>query len=316
MKRIEIREYNNFEFMISKNSAEIIIKISLENSTIQEVSNQMNEIMGEDYLDRPGVYFLRLSEGFYIGKAKNLKQRFLQHYANKKISFITFATHKSKLERMENTMIQDLESLLLSYAHDYGLNIGGSLTNKKNENRKTTNILLRRENGLIAKEIWNKFAQLNVMDLLEEKYSSEMDEIPKVKNIKGNPNSMIKKKSTFIKTIAVNKNTQDHIVDSIDPLFTHVQYRENIAPGYNRTKIEMFNKEYSKLALFEYLYLNSGNMSIDKKLSKGTRDRGYITAVTLAYFRIETNGKTRGSLTKLNSDIAKSLIDKFVDKYY
>lgn len=326
IRKTTIREFGKFEFMFSVSSAEIIFKIDLSNTGIETISKQIVEVMKEDYMNRSGVYFLRLDDGFYIGKATNLKNRFKQHLENKSISSITFATYKNEFDLMEDEQIRDLESLLIQYAQEYGLQFDGALKNRKNESRKKRNYLDAHDNGLIAREIWGKFAQLNIDDILEEKFSHS-NEFATEKNEIISTNTVIKKVTSknslniedkkWLKEITSRANMEirrDELKN--ESIFLNVPYRGIPTSGYSKGNIEIFNKEYSKKCILMYLHGGLGNGEIDRRLTNKLRKNGYVTAVTLAYFNIETSGRARGTLSEMPKTEATNQISELVEKYH
>ena len=141
-------------------------------------------------------------------------------------------------------------------------------------------------------------------DLINEKVygkvlnKSTIDELSFLKNI-------ISKADTTIR-----RNLED------DEIFKYIPYRETPSSGYIKNNIDIFNNEYTKKCLFEYLYHGIGGPNIDNLLSKGTRTKGYITSVTLAFLNIETNRIAKGSLSNIPKEKAQKLINDFVDKYH
>ena len=332
MKKLEIWEYGKYEIISSDKSSKIIIKIDLTNSNINEVSNGLKEILKDDYLNKPGIYFIRLTKGFYIGQTDNLKRRFIEHTKDKAISNITFATYKSPLDRMSNDEIRDLESLLISYATDCGLKINDSLTNKKRESRRRLKVLEAKNNQEVAREIWNKFAQLNIDDLLNEKNSYSIDddieeETSLISETNGIPNKV---KTNISVSTTKNKNSKEdrefvnsllnkimiNDVNTNHKIFNFVPLLLTLPQGYIKIKRELFKKELSKKALKLYLFFGLGGTQVDAELTNNIRKKGWLTSITLAYLRIQTNGKARGSLKELAKEKATKLINDFVDENY
>ncbi|MCR8613409.1 MAG: DUF262 domain-containing protein [Mycoplasma sp.] len=114
----------------------------------------------------------------------------------------------------------------------------------------------------------------------------------------------------------VKKNNVDRSVDFAHEIFRYVPIRKNITPGYRNNNAEIFDKENTKKALFMYLFENINNKKVDSELTDNYKNGGWLTAVTISYFRIDTSGTAKGSLSSLSSDKAKELIDHFVEENY
>ncbi|NQZ29223.1 MAG: hypothetical protein HRT98_02450 [Mycoplasmatales bacterium] len=321
MEKFEFRSYNQLQFITSMNSNFIIIKLNNLSGNLEDIKKTVYSELKKKYLDQPGVYFLRLEDGYYIGETRELSTRLKTHIKNKDIRSITVATYKADIDRLEKEQIRDLESLLITYAEDYGLMLGGELKNKKKENRKVENILNSRENTIYAKYIWDKISYLNLKDILEDKQTIEhmqevVDESEEEAIIEGNNDHQpkIRVKHDWRNTVNMKIQTVDHE----HPIFKYIPYRKIVTKAYDKTNLEIFNKEFAFKALFRYLYENRGNGGIDIELTKGKRDRGWITAGTLAYLRIETNGEARGNLmdAPLNRTEVEKLIKDFIEKNY
>ena len=102
-----------------------------------------------------------------------------------------------------------------------------------------------------------------------------------------------------------------HVPDTFE-IFKTISYRKVATNGYIKKNIEIFNEEFSKKALYMYLYEGIGNKTIDDKLTNNIRKNGYVTAVTLAFYNIETNGDARGSLMTLTKEKANQVIEDIV----
>ncbi len=318
MEKFEFRSYNQLQFITSMNSNFIIIKLNNLSGNLEDIKKTVYSELKKKYLDQPGVCFLRLEDGYYIGETKELSTRLKTHIKNKDIRSITIATYKADIDRLEKEQIRDLESLLITYAEDYGLMLGGELKNKKKENRKVTNILNERENIIYAKYIWDKISYLNLKDILEDKQAIEHTQEITSEDIQTEENNDHKPRVRVHHVWRNTVNSKVQVVDQEHPIFKYIPYRKVITKAYNKTNIEIFNKEYAFKALFNYLYENRGNGGIDDELTKGKRNRGWITAGTLAYLRIETNGDARGRLmdAPLDRTEVEKLIKDFIEKNY
>lgn len=326
MRKIEIRNYNQFECVTSHEWGVIILKLNKLSLGLEDLSEFIKEKLGVDFLRQSGVYFLRLKDGYYIGETRDLIIRFADHIEKREVESITLATYKSVLDKFDKEMIRDLESLLISHAENTGIQFGEKLKNIKQENRKTSNLFASAENEELAKYMWDKFLYLNLDNIIEDLRTRniEKDEHPGCltafhsnETVDFENQKLERKGPVTLEKTWEKKNVIDHKIDLHSEIFDYVPQRTNLATAYTTYNGDMFLKEYIVECLFEYLYTGKGNKPIDISLTNGKRDRGWITAMTLAYFRIETNGNARGILRKqMSAEKSKQMISKFVSDNY
>lgn len=326
MRKTVIRNYRTFESITSDEWGVIILKLNHINGQLDLVSELISEKLGVDFLKQSGVYFLQLKDGYYIGETKDLSTRFMDHIEKREVESITLATYKSHLDKFNKETIKDLESILIIEAESFGISIGGKLKNVKQENRKTLNILDSQENEELGKYIWDKFAYLNMRGIIEELQTKDFIVhdfiVHDTQDLKEAIIDAEANKKKFSKAVASeNKvweplNVSEHKVNVNDDFFKYVPSRTVLTKAYNLQRGDVFMKQYIEECLFEYLYIGNRNALVDVKITNGRRDRGFVTAMTLAYFRIETNGSARGSLKNISKAHAQELIKGFVERNY
>lgn len=232
-----------------------------------------NEELQKDYMNRPGVYFLKSTNSYCVGSTHNLNEILFTHNKNKDILTIIFAAYKSQIDRLDKKQIKDLETHLIDYAKDLGLTLGKKIQNKKQELKKSLSVASNKEKVIVHKE---------------------------------------KAINHFTKII----NPEKSKTHKSDLFFNYVPYRHTPTKAYTIYR-PIFKKQLCKQALFLYLYKSIANDQIDVKLTGNTHLKGWIAGATLAFFRIETNGKARGILqNKLSITEAQEKINLFVEKNY
>ena len=334
-RKVELRDFNSFELLTSPTSQFIIIKLNNINGKIEKHKEILSSELKTDYLSQPGVYFLRLNNGYYIGETTDLFKRMNQHIKDKEINTITFATHKSEIDRLDKEQIRDIESLLIEYAMEANLTLGEGILNKRNENRKVTNVFKEKEHRMQANEIWKRMAMLNVNDFFDKEvnaieesiaarefekssqsYSAPRNKIEPFDSETFDPDEIAKQN---LKSITTKNDVKLNIskVDYGHDIFKDVPLRRLPTNAYNKDRIEIFNKENTKRCLLKYLWEGKSNGLVDIELTRyRKRTRGWITAATLAYMGMETNGSARNSLSSWNKIEVEDLIDEFVEYNY
>lgn len=337
MNKTEIREYKNFDIVLSDKSKYVVLKIKnvrgLE--TLEKAANEMIDEVKQDFLAQSGVYFLKLSNGMYIGETNNFRARFINHIENREVESITFATYESQLNLLDKEQIEDIESLLLSYAKEFNLNIGEELKNVKPEDRKIRNHIRGKDNEETSNFIWNQILFLNVRDMFavskkpiaatQLEYKGEKTIKEPSKNEFGN-NVAESKKTTLIKTLKTKKISEGllefkdiknhaYFVDKHNVIFKHLNFSRNIAATYNDEHFPVFNIELAAKCLYLFLYDGVGQKYIEERLL-GHQIDGWITSSTLAYFRIPTSGSQKVLKRVFSSQEAKQVILNFVKNNY
>ena len=129
-------------------------------------------------------------------------------------------------------------------------------------------------------------------------------------------NKNSKEDREFVNSLLNKIMIKNNDVNTNHKIFNFVPLLLTLPQGYIKIKRELFKKELSKKALKLYLFFGFGGTQVDAELTNNIRKKGWLTSITLAYLRIETNGKARGSLKELSEEKATKLINDFVDENY
>lgn len=309
MKKIEHDILKRVELYDSSNESIAIIKVADPKTDFNEIERELERIYGGNIIDGSGVYFISMKGDFYIGEAKNLKKRTFQHLKDKEISHITYATSKSKRNSLNKDDIKDIESLLLSYAQDYGFD----LTNIKNESTNSMNESNLMTNSDKAQWVWKGILSLNIEDILENVSNNKaaLETNSSNKHVISFTNVSTRDMDFDLSNVTTKANVLNNIPGDLE-IFKSTIRRDDVAKAYRSSNIEIFNKKYAVDVIMDYVYRGMGNAKIDSKYTKGKRNRGWVTAATMAFYKIETNGKAKLTLASLPEETAIDLIKEMV----
>lgn len=318
MRKIDHEIINNIELYDSSTESIAIIKVGDPAENLAHSFDKIKNIYGFDLLEGSGVYFISMDGDFYIGEAKNLKKRTLEHLKSKKIASITYATSKSKRHELNKDDIKDIEATILSYASDYNF----PLTNIKSESTNSLNSSSLLLNEAKSKWVWKGILTLNIGDIIESITNSNMTgDAPDEKAFKitrrplrGRSSNNIERDMSYdLSDVTKKGNVLNNIPSPDLKIFNHTIRRDDVAKAYRRTDIEIFNGKYAVDVIMDYLYSGLGNKPIDDKYTKGRRNRGWVTAATIAYYKIETNGEAKFTLSHLSETEAREMVQELVN---
>ena len=292
--------------MMEKNESNFAKFKQLDKEMQEKIRNIENSIKGDFYIKKPAAELQTIIEHLLRENNNSYHTSLFDLIEEKKDSFPQDVIDNLHNRLQGNDEVHSVNDKAKNKAHLVRLlhrtySVMAHIYNKEIDEFDSS---IYYTNYTSPKYIYKKDSNL-VIDTNNEKNN----------NIHKNNANRTRQSNEYLKSITRTLKENKNNVNIQHDIFNYVPLRLTPSKGYVEN-IELFDKEKSKGVLKLYLFSNMSGESIDKQFTNGSRNKGWITACTLAYLRIETNGKARGSLKELAKEKATKLINDFVDENY